>query len=109
MLGCGSMFDLLLTNASVATMAENSPFGLVRDGAIGITEGKIAWVGPAAQGPSEAGTVRDLAGKVVTPGLVDPHTPIVYGEEGLIDFDVLSQGGHPWDLEETGRGVGAPV
>jgi imidazolonepropionase len=103
------MFDLLLTNATVATMADNSPFGLVRDGAIGITEGKIAWVGPAAQGPSEAGTVRDLAGKVVTPGLVDPHTHIVYGEEGLIDFEVLSQGGQRWDLEAKGGGVGALV
>ena len=82
------MFDLLLTNATVATMADESPFGLVRDGAIGIADGKIAWVGPAAQAPREAGTVRDLDGKVVTPGLVDPHTHIVYGEEGLIDFDV---------------------
>src|SRR5580704_333182 len=109
MLGCGSMFDLLLTNATVATMADESPFGLVRDGAIGITEGKIAWVGPAAQGPGEAGTVRDLAGKVVTPGLVDPHTHIVYGEEGLIDFEVLSQGGQRWDLEPRGGGVGAMV
>ena len=77
------MFDLLLTNATVATMADDSPFGLVRDGAVGIADGKIAWVGPAAQAPREAGTVRDLGGKVVTPGLVDPHTHIVYGEEGL--------------------------
>ena len=46
------MFDLLLTNATVATMADDSPFGLVRDGAIGIADGKIAWVGPAAQAPA---------------------------------------------------------
>src|ERR1700704_3215400 len=109
MLGCGNMFDLLFTNATVATMADESPFGLVRDGAIGIADGKIAWVGPAAQAPREAGTVRDLDGKVVTPGLVDPNTHIVYGEEGLIDFEVLSQGGQRWDLEPKGGGVGALV
>ena len=103
------MFDLLLTNATVATMADDSPFGLVRDGAVGIAGGKIAWIGPAAQAPREARTVRDLAGKVVTPGLVDPHTHIVYGEEGLIDFEVLSQGGQRWDLEAKGGGVGALV
>ena len=103
------MLDLLLTNAIVATMADESPFGLVRDGAIGIARGKIAWVGPAAQAPREAGTVRDLGGKVVTPGLVDPHTHIVYGEEGLVDFEVLSQGGQRWDLEPKGGGVGALV
>ena len=101
------MFDLLLTNATVATMADDFPFGLVRDGAIGIADGKIAWVGPAAQSPQGARTVRDLAGKVVTPGLVDPHTHIVYGEEGLVDFEVLSQGGQRWDLEPKGGGVGA--
>ena len=103
------MFDLLLTNATVATMADETSFGLVRDGAIGIARGKIAWVGPALQAPKEAGTVRDLAGKVVTPGLVDPHTHIVYGEEGLVDFEVLSQGGQRWDLEPKGGGVGALV
>src|ERR1700722_19660929 len=109
MLGCGNMLDLLLTNATVATMADESPFGLVRAGAIGIAEGKVAWVGPAVQAPKEAGTVRDLAGKVVTPGLVDPHTHIAYGEEGLLDFEVLSQGGQRWDLEPKGGGVGALV
>src|SRR4029077_5586720 len=107
MLGCGNMFDLLLTNATVATMADESPFGLVRDGAIGIADGRIAWVGPAAQSPKGAKTVRDLAGKVVTPGLVDPHTHIVYGEEGLLDFAVLPQGGQRWALEPNGGGVGA--
>ena len=99
------MLELLLTNAAVATMADDRPFGLVRDGAVGIDNGKIAWIGAAAEAPPAA-TVRDLAGKVVTPGLVDPHTHIVYGEEGLVDFEVLSQGGQRWDLEPAGGGVG---
>jgi imidazolonepropionase len=100
------MFDLLLRDAKVATMQEGSPFGLVAQGAVGITAGKIAWIGPAADAPSGAGEVWSLGGKVVTPGLVDPHTHIVYGEEGLIDFEVLSQGGKRWDLEPRGGGVG---
>lgn len=99
------MLDLLLTNAAVATMADDRPFGLIGDGAVGIANGKIAWIGPAAQAPPAA-AVRDLSGKVVTPGLVDPHTHIVYGEEGLVDFEVLSQGGQRWDLEPAGGGFG---
>src|ERR1044071_3074994 len=99
------MLDLLLTNAAVATMADNRPFGLVPDGAVGIANGKIAWIGPAAEAPPAA-TVRELSGKLVTPGLVDPHTHIVYGEEGLVDFEVLSQGGGRWDLETKKAGVG---
>src|SRR5262249_7207548 len=60
---------------------------------------------PAARAPAAA-VVRDVAGKVLTPGLVDPHTHIVYGEEGLIDFEVLSQGGQRGDLEPRGGGRG---
>lgn len=109
------MFDLLLLNGAVATMADDgpfgtTPFGLLSDGAIGIAKGKVAWVGPASQAPAGgAAKVWDLAGKVVTPGLVDPHTHIVYGEEGLVDFEVLSQGGQRWDLEPRGGGVGGLV
>jgi imidazolonepropionase len=102
------MFDLMLTNATVATMADGAPFGLVRDGAVGIAGGKVAWIGPAVQAPPAA-TTRDLGGKVLTPGLVDPHTHIVYGEEGLVDFEILSQGGQRWDLEAKGGGVGQMV
>ena len=102
-------FDLLLTNACVATMDGDSGFGSVRDGAVGVENGKIAYVGPAALAPGGAGQVWDVGGKGVTPGLVDPHTHIVYGEEGLIDFEVLSQGGQRWDLEPKGGGVGAMV
>ena len=101
------MFDLLLRNAAIATMQDGSPFGLVSKGAIGITGGKVAWIGPDAEVPaSGAAKVWDLGGKVVTPGLVDPHTHIVYGEEGLVDFEILSCGGGRWDLENGGGGVG---
>src|SRR5215467_10719154 len=103
-------FDLLLTNACVATMDGDKPFGLVPDGAVGITNGAIAWIGRAADAPAVgAGKVWDLGGKLATPGLVDPHTHIVYGEEGLVDFEVLSQGGQRRDLEPNGGGVGALV
>ena len=103
------MFDRLLTNARVATM-EGTGFGLIEDGAVALSEGAIAWVGPRAALPSrEAGAVDDLGGRLVTPGLVDPHTHLVYGEEGFGDFEILSQGGGRWDLEPAGAGVGGLV
>jgi hypothetical protein len=39
------VFDLLLTNACVATMDGAQLFGLVREGAVGVTKGKVAWIG----------------------------------------------------------------
>ena len=104
------MFDLLLTNGAVATMEGDRPFGLVGNGAVGIADGRVAWIGRACDVPEGgAAAIWDVGGKVVTPGLVDPHTHIVYGEEGLIDFEVLSEGGQRWDLEPRGGGVGALV
>ena len=100
------MYDLLLTRANVATMDGDRPFGSIEDGALAIADGKIAWIGPSREAPEgRAARVRDLGGQVLTPGLVDPHTHIVYGEEGLHDFEVLSQGGGRWDLEPAGAGI----
>lgn len=100
------MYDLLLTHANVATMDGDRPFGLIEDGAVAVADGKIAWIGPSREAPEgRAARVRDLGGQVLTPGLVDPHTHIVYGEEGLRDFEVLSQGGGRWDLEPAGAGI----
>ena len=43
-------FDLLLDDAHVATMQpDGGAYGIVRDGAIGIRDGQIAWVGPRAE------------------------------------------------------------
>ena len=44
-----------------------APYGAIRDAAIGITGGKLAYVGPRADaGPAHA--VRHLDGAWVTPG-----------------------------------------
>jgi len=102
--------DLLLTHGCVATMAAADDFGCIADGDIAIKDGRIAWVGPHGALPAQdAAAVRDLRGRLVTPGLVDPHTHIVYGEEGLVDFEVLSQGGGRPELEGRGGGVSGLV
>ena len=70
------MHDLLLTNANVATMDGEEPFGLVADGAIGITDGKIAWIGPsAAARPDQAAEVRDPRRPGRHPGTRGPAHP----------------------------------
>ena len=38
-------FDVLITGANLATMAGDTRYGAIRDGAIGVTGEKIAWVG----------------------------------------------------------------
>jgi dihydropyrimidinase len=43
-----------------------------RAAALGIREGKVAWTGAAENAPL-AGEVMDLTGKLILPGVVDPH------------------------------------
>ena len=87
------MFDQLLTHARVATMEVTAPFGLIERGAIAIDGAAIAWVGPLQALPSrEAGAVHDLGGRLVTPGLVDPHTHLVYGGDRAKEFELRLQG-----------------
>lgn len=104
------MWDALWINAKLATMAGTAPFGLIESGALAAEKGKIAWLGPmqALPGrPSElARLVHDLDGRVMTPGLVDPHTHIVFVGDGLADFEVLIAGGTRADFNKSGGIMG---
>ena len=55
-------FDLLLVDAHVATMqAGGAPYGVLRDGAVGVVGDRIAWLGRRADLPRDvpaAQTVR---------------------------------------------------
>ncbi|MGB4949502.1 MAG: imidazolonepropionase, partial [Rhizobiaceae bacterium] len=67
---------MLLTNATLATMAGRDAYGLVVDGVIATDGGKIVWLGKASELPVElaGGETIDLGGRLVTPGLIDCHT-----------------------------------
>ena len=49
----------------------------LRDAAVVIDDGFIAWVGPAAQAPSADSRV-DAQGRCVIPGFVDSHSHLVF-------------------------------
>lgn len=76
------MFDLVIRRARVATCAGLGASGWDRLGvldraAIGIRGGRITWVGLDVDAPA-APHVLDADGRVVLPGLVDPHTHLVF-------------------------------
>ena len=68
----GQTGTLLIRSASVLTM--NSGREVIRDGAVLVEAGRIAYVGPAAGAPRGAEEVIDASGKLVMPGLVNCHT-----------------------------------
>lgn len=96
--------EAIWTGGPVATMTDGD-FGLIPDGTVAVEGGAIAWVGPAAQGPSEAPEVHRLDGRVMTPGLIDSHTHIVHIGHSLIDFQLITQGADREALKKAGGGV----
>ena len=71
---------LALTNATILTMDGDT---VVEKGTVLIDRDRIVAVGPAVAVPPGA-TVRDLAGKVVIPGLIDVHAHLHYGAGDIL-------------------------
>lgn len=119
-------WDSVWRGADIATMAQiqatrtqadtdpgSDGFGTIRDGAIAIRDGRIAWIGPAASlpaagiGPQTA--VHDLGGGWITPGLIDCHTHLVYGGNRAHEFELRLTGASYEDIARAGGGIRATV
>jgi len=92
--------------------------GLVDDGAVAVDEGKIVAVGKTQEVLDRIGSgyeVVDASGKLVTPGLIDPHVHLVFagsreGEledmavKGISYLEIKRKGGGmPTTLRKTGE------
>ena len=106
-----SRWDLLLTHANLATFAGDAPFGLIEDGALACVDGRIAWLGPMRELPSDAVAARtgDLGGALLTPGLVDCHTHLVFGGNRAHEFDMRLNGASYEDIAKSGGGIVSSV
>ena len=96
--------DLLLTGCRAATMRPGAPYGLVEDAAVAVTGGRIAWVGPADEAP-QARQTESLGGRLVTPGLIDPHTHLVFGGDRVGDFAARAAGATYKQIAAKGGGI----
>ena len=73
----------LITNDS--TLGDGSILGALRDAALLIEDGKVAWIGSSKGAPS-ADHAIEAHGKSVIPGFVDSHTHAVFGGDRVRDF-----------------------
>lgn len=81
------------------------------DAAIAVRDGRIAWVGPAAQVPAALtqGPQHDGGGALVTPGLVDCHTHLVYGGQRANEFAMRLAGASYEEVAKAGGGIVSSV
>ena len=106
-------FDSLWVNCHLATMAGDREYGVMRNGAMGVRDGRIAWVGPAQELPKDAEAratlVKDLSGAWITPGLIDCHTHLVYAGNRAHEFEMRLKGASYQEIAEAGGGIVSTV
>jgi imidazolonepropionase len=104
-------WDTLLLNAELATFATDAPYGLISDGALALKDGKIAWVGQRSALPTDAHAKEtlDLEGALVTPGLIDCHTHLVFGGDRAHEFDLRLNGATYEEIARAGGGIASTV
>ncbi|HEY0276124.1 MAG TPA: imidazolonepropionase [Paenirhodobacter sp.] len=102
----------VLCNAQVATMDDKSGgYGLISEGAVVLDGGRIVWVGAAADLPGDyAGAAQvDLGGRLVTPGLVDCHTHVIFGGDRAREFEMRLEGASYEEIARAGGGIVSTV
>ncbi|MEN9419026.1 MAG: Imidazolonepropionase [Pseudomonadota bacterium] len=107
-------------HARAVTLADSAGWGLLEDAAVVCEGGRIAWIGPDAQlsaahaGASDGAdaadtTEHDLQGALLTPGLIDAHTHLVYGGERAAEFELRLQGATYEEIARAGGGIRSTV
>jgi len=102
-----SDWDLLITDARIATMrADAGDYGAVEDAVVAIADGKIAWIGAAAEQPKKtAEKKRSVAGRWLTPALIDCHTHLIFGGDRAQEFEQRLSGVSYEDIAAAGGGI----
>ncbi len=100
-------WDLLLTDARIATMRQGAPdYGVIDAGAIAIRGGMIDWIGSVADLPARRATeTRSLSGRWVTPALIDCHTHLVFGGQRAEEYERRLRGVSYEDIAAQGGGI----
>ena len=104
--------DTIFSNCTIATCsaAVTTKFGILpTNHIIALSNGTIAYIGPRAQ-LSEAHISKevvchDLQGKMITPGLIDCHTHVVYGGNRCGEWELKLQGATYEEVAQAGGGI----
>jgi len=100
-------WDLLLTNARIATMQESDvAYGVIENGSLGIADGKIAWVGPESELPAGINCrILSLRDRWLTPALIDCHTHVIFGGNRAEEFEQRLMGVSYEEIAKAGGGI----
>lgn len=102
--------DMLLKNASqLLTFSEqlHPEKSIVSDGAIAVDRGRIVDIGKTGELESrfESDETIDVTGKIVTPGLIDCHTHLIFAGSREQELDMRLSGMSYMDILRSGGGI----
>ena len=101
----------LWRNARLATLSGEEPWGWIGRGALIVEGDTLRWVGTESDIPAtlQPDAEHDLGGALVTPGLVDCHTHLVYAGQRAREFELRLQGASYEDIARAGGGIRSTV
>jgi imidazolonepropionase len=82
---------------------------IVKSAAIAISSGLIIWTGKESEWTDAAEATVDIGGRVVVPGLVDPHTHAVWAGDRLNDFEARTAGSTYEEILASGGGIRSTI
>jgi imidazolonepropionase len=110
--------NLLITGAAqLLTLRGDAPrrgdslsnLGLVKDGAVLVSEGKIAAVGTRTQVEARKDAKEaeklDLGGRVALPGFVDSHTHLIHATSRAEEYELKIRGASYEEIAKKGGGI----
>jgi imidazolonepropionase len=103
-----STWTRVIRNATLATCAEGRPFGLIPKGAVALAGPRIAWVGSKRDVPATLPkncVVTEANYALVTPGLIDCHTHLVWAGTRFKEFQQRLQGTSYEEIATAGGGI----
>ena len=108
------LWDGLLLDCRLATMAgDGSAFGLVEEAALGWKAGRIVFAAPMFALPDKPDALaRETIsghGALVTPGLIDCHTHLVFAGDRATEFDLRLNGASYAEIARAGGGIVSTV
>jgi imidazolonepropionase len=103
-------WDQVWIDINIATMSPNiaEPYGAIKDAALAVQDGKIAWVGKRADLPKFdvlATPTYKGKGGWLTPGLIDAHTHLVFAGNRANEFELRLQGASYEEIARSGGGI----
>ena len=105
----------LWKNCTLATMQMNAqvPYGLFENGALVVEGDTLLWVGALDELPNairlRCTQQQDSHGALITPGLIDCHTHLVYGANRSAEFEMRLRGVSYEEIARSGGGIASTV